>query len=396
MAGSTCRARRGTRFQHPVEKTRGHYCNPLSKKRECNTNFKEPKDLDYCKTTKNLDNDSKKLECEYLDEFDLLTSEFPAADDFKGTFLLPTHIQRFTHKMLCPRKAQYCDKRYEITNFSESFVADVERFTLLIDHSFLIADNTKEYNHESIVGFMKFCPPVKLYGIEEALRNFDHPSCGRMVIPSYGDNPPRYDELVQFWDDSYKWPEDFQKRVKDLNPIFSIKSGDIFRIGPLIELLRLDMDGNDHDLRKKGFVLLVDLNYRNVKTNTLPNNLPPIYEMSFRVMNRSEFKSMSTENTGAGTRTITDTHGIYFATHQASDIRAFSPPNTLVSWFGLGIILQVCRWLVLCLFLNASTVSEADNLEKEIRPPLLLKEGFGTGSFQAGGRNEAGPLLGLG
>lgn len=130
------------RFHHPTK----HMCNP--KLKNCHSNFTRSDDLPYCEGAPSS-NTSKvmQLPCAHFDGMGLPVQ-------FRNGILLPTRVRQYDQKRgsdcqpdksngyQCERIWEYVDNEgneQKETNpqpLEQVFVADIERFTMMIDHSF--------------------------------------------------------------------------------------------------------------------------------------------------------------------------------------------------------------------------------------------------------------------
>merc|ERR1712194_348187 len=127
--------------QRPVK----NHCNVLHP--SCEADFTSRKDLHYCSQSQSTDKSQwretivKHHPCEYWDEHQMNPIKF------QGTILMPTRVtlqhQYPTHKCEIDDKDSGCKNIFEFTQQgNETFIADVERFTLLIDHAFTMPRDT--------------------------------------------------------------------------------------------------------------------------------------------------------------------------------------------------------------------------------------------------------------
>jgi len=133
-------------LQHPTKQ-----CSPMQL--DCSANYTSLKKLPYCNQyTGKSGNPTTKKECKYFDALDLLTP-------MDGGYLMPTFIETYDQVPGCKPSAKNnykCDKKYAFVDGNgdiqtgsgrakpkaQFFVADLESFTLLIDHSFRVETGT--------------------------------------------------------------------------------------------------------------------------------------------------------------------------------------------------------------------------------------------------------------
>lgn len=377
-------------IQHPVM-----HCNPLDD--GCKTNFTPIENLSYCnRTLKPGICNTSKCACRYLDEFDLIKS----TDMEQRHFLLPTRITNFEHTMNCDDNCHY---RYDVTSERTVFAADVESFTLMLDHSYYVEELGIEEDASECLGFAKFC------NAEE--------DCGLVYIEGSGRGAStayQRDWLKMQWDNSEsfmmgmmgkKGQERTLAEVWREDPaIFLVPPGDVLKIGRLLEILGLDLDeiphGHNTTLRTRGFTIVVDIEYRNFKEYSRPNKMPPIYHISFRALPNNEYKAMETLVEDSTHRRIKDVHGMYFVAKQTGEVGAFQWRNLLWMILEFGALMTFGKYLVVCCGLNFMPEESAEKLEEAIYPTLRIKHKLSDdeswdseGSSYHGETNRVGNLM---
>lgn len=138
-------------------------CNP--KLRNCRSNFTRPDKLSYCGSQTAL-----QLPCMQYDGMGLPVP-------YRGGILLPTRVRKYSQERECvpddendPKKESDCPRIWKYLDSSgneqtdtkpkpleHNYVADIERFTLLIDHSFVVEEIGMGYDDYQMQGYWMDC-----------------------------------------------------------------------------------------------------------------------------------------------------------------------------------------------------------------------------------------------
>lgn len=195
-------------LQHPVKSK----CNPMDV--GCSANYSSLQELPYCKqyvanNTSPVDDilmHRVQRDCKYFDALDLLKP-------IDSGYLVPSFIETYDQVPSCKPSAENnfaCDNKYEFVDDEGNvqkgsgrakpkgsyFVADVEDFTLLIDHSFKVETGAVEYDDHKMQGYWMDCSALhqnhnilgKLTDIKEDLKDLkstllsDGPECVKRPI----------------------------------------------------------------------------------------------------------------------------------------------------------------------------------------------------------------------
>jgi hypothetical protein len=139
------------------------WCNPS--KVDCDANFSRIYDLPYCSKYYGRDPaEARVANCEYYD-----ARELPIT--LPSGILIPTFIQTFRQHKKCTQNAETCRRKFTFVDkagyeqigdgesqpLSSAFVADVEDFTLTIDHSFRTTDGKVSYDDFLMQGRWSRC-----------------------------------------------------------------------------------------------------------------------------------------------------------------------------------------------------------------------------------------------
>lgn len=393
-------------LQHPVQGR----CNPLDA--QCKRGFKGPVDLEYCSQFEGQGGAKHKMECEYYDAFDLDTM-----DNQQDSIMIVTRRSTYKQKLnpLCmiEETKKPCEQKFVQQERQDRFVADVESFTLLVDHAVYSTDEELELSHraEDMVGFYKPCytalgkenkekepPPVgrpdsegrELMNLRSALHREEHKICqmvpilplGNMTLACSSLDPQAQNKTIDMWKSG--WLEDLlfipaswlpahrnmeHERRATKEGLHKIHNGDVLKVGTIMEELDVDLDQplkTGKSLRVEGFVLLIDILYQNAKTYTWPNQLPTIYTYHFQVASASEFKAMSAEyDADIKTRIIDNRHGIKVVVKQRGKIGKFSWRECAIILFEGCALYSLVRFVINCYALNHPG-KQGDQFEEEL------------------------------
>jgi hypothetical protein len=335
-------------LQHPVNQ-----CNPLHP--HCSSDFRNITELTYCKQNpinalKNTSNSKHIKECEFLDVFDI-----PFSSVHK-TMFLPTRLTKYVQKVDCTHRprSEPCPKVSDLEENSTVFVADVESYTLLIDHSFVSETMHHEIEMKDMLGFVNPCGKGKTLheGVidftghelkhwalgqmnkeevgEEAHGHKKHEEKERHCSPekahfkpihAYHGPDPNLTKKQQreqnlrnrgfaMWLSDWRFTlfpftewsfnmhglQDYSNNlVKKTNASHfkKIKPGEYIKVEDILEAAHVSFDHpKSEQNRYDGMVIIIDIQYFNWKENSWPNRIPPAYFYSFWKAPANEYKMM--------------------------------------------------------------------------------------------------------
>eukprot|EP00929_Paragymnodinium_shiwhaense_P025680 TRINITY_DN15468_c0_g3_i2.p1 TRINITY_DN15468_c0_g3~~TRINITY_DN15468_c0_g3_i2.p1 ORF type:complete len:511 (-),score=103.07 TRINITY_DN15468_c0_g3_i2:431-1963(-) len=366
-------------LQHPVK----NHCNPLEI--GCKTNFSTYDELPYCKQNSHKVDPQKvgkQNTCEYFDEFDVNSN----AASFNSGMLVTTRKTHIRQKLLCNGQEGYCENKYKVLNENTIFVADIESFTLLIDHSMVCNDLGMSHSAWDLVGLYKHCKPgPQLPYLSEAEEDALTDKCTLLPITRLKDHE---DETFQdmelrgfnmwtqvgFWSRLFPFFTDRRADVKSIRraPMVKIPNGDIIRIKELLEELDVDLDAprsakEPHKTRRhEGLVLVVTIEYANYMRFTWPNSLPPVYTYKFTLSPASEYKEMLTSAADHDERVIEDLHGLYVVVQQQGNLGEFSWFYVALMFIGGLALESIVRWLTVMIALNLLQGEAGEDFERDM------------------------------
>eukprot|EP00747_Dinoflagellata_sp_TGD_P031604 gnl/TRDRNA2_/TRDRNA2_135415_c0_seq1.p1 gnl/TRDRNA2_/TRDRNA2_135415_c0~~gnl/TRDRNA2_/TRDRNA2_135415_c0_seq1.p1 ORF type:complete len:486 (+),score=64.73 gnl/TRDRNA2_/TRDRNA2_135415_c0_seq1:33-1460(+) len=346
-------------LQHPV-----NGCNPLHE--DCLSRFKSFDKLPYCiqhdakegkhsehnesEHARQLQNkrpasDIRQHKCEYLDEFDVESGFFGTTE-----MVVPTRKTLYKQKALCDLTVKPCHPAYKEESKETVFVADIESFTLLVDHSFACEDLVEEKTAWEMQGFVRPCGPP----YECDLVPIDN------KIP--GSSPLGNSTLKgvrAFWNAGPPVPT---------TDAYSIPNGDVFRVGYLLNILNISLDDSmnfqNHSAREEGLGIVVAVHYKNYKLHTMPNTWPTIYEYRVFYAAQDTYKTTSTfREPGSKVRTITDQHGVYVRLIQQGRLGRFNIRHAIWMFVEASVVFSFIRFLVMLVAVNWWQGEPGDQLE---------------------------------
>jgi len=299
-----------------------HHCNAL--RADCMSDFTPMSKLPYCLQFRGPESQTtgmRRADCEFWDGPGMQGGPTPVP----GTAFIPTRVTTIKQTVGCrpTEENDYaCDtKPYVHANPSDEgdtiFVADVERFTLLISQAFKTEEEpyfggqsgsfhseVKSARSESGLQLNKKLP-------KRVTAKFKHKdtdgSPHRLDIPDKPDPKSEFPSLL------------------------SLNIGDVISLGDLIkladprgvELLDAELE-NGETLRHGGAVLEVTVEYDNYKMMDPLGTEEPYYTISASILPLGEYKIMYYKEVDGDSRVLVDVHGILIVVHVVGRIRVFS------------------------------------------------------------------------
>eukprot|EP00931_Biecheleriopsis_adriatica_P060995 TRINITY_DN36651_c0_g2_i1.p1 TRINITY_DN36651_c0_g2~~TRINITY_DN36651_c0_g2_i1.p1 ORF type:complete len:521 (-),score=76.17 TRINITY_DN36651_c0_g2_i1:37-1599(-) len=310
--------------QRPVK----NHCNVLHP--GCEADFTPRENLSYCEQARSRsgsENEGIKLTdrhiypCEYWDEHQMAPSTFQ-----HGTLLIPTRVtvQQQTPNAECDIQSKtVCANTFSFASKGNtSYIADVERFTLLIDHAFTMPREAVEQGAFSkvIPGPIRRGSTIDFPGYWEKCKDPESlTGCKLVKVPCIKgiscDGGVPADETGE----------------SEIPGIYGLSVGDVVSVGTLLSLagIDLDKDGNTEgeSLRHTGVAIQVDVNYVNREPFRLdfwnPGQLHYIYRVTHLPV--ETYKATTVQNEQNGHRLLSDIHGIFIYVAIQGDVRYFDP-----------------------------------------------------------------------
>lgn len=407
------------------------WCSPS--KVDCDANFSTVTKLPYCNNYLGYSGREAVVgRCEYYD-----ARELPIT--LPNGILIPTYIQTFKQHKLCHRGADSCERKFEFVDeygkpqvagindesvpMQSSFVADVEDFTLTIDHSFRSTDGKVSYDDFLMQGRWTMCEreeknkaaqdwvleaaePPKKHECHTFPMKCVHAHCSDMkyseeaawhelLMGSAGEGnttaasaaflqglPDAHRRKVRArksasklaasgTDDTDGGPSQLEKAAAAANKggpqVVSMKKGDVLTLKTLLamagESLRddwVDEDEGPQTLRSRGAALVLQIHYDNAEPWTLFRPRdPPWYTVSATTRPVSEFKHSYISDEDESGRTLTWAYGIYVVIKQTGTIRTFNMVNLLMTLTSAMALLAMANLLTDFLAINVMPRKEA-------------------------------------
>lgn len=300
--------------QQPTRGPDGKPCNP--KQHDCKDAWSTIGQLPYCKSFLGEHQAERVKTCKFYDQFEIVPDGM-----MKSPIFIPTTIETIAESMECEADEDRCEKKWK-SHSQESiarFVADIERYTLLINSNFARKDTVG--NSRSVAGNINVCQkvtgkgdvsiayahgPFKSLALkrgESAGKPMKYQAAGEGSCPgkegyelisrpircmdpaeSCKDNTfskpccKKETQAKQQYGDEVLLHEDREKGI-DPNEliIYTIDQGDVISIGSLLKIVGISLDDmNDitpsRSYRETGLIIEIAVKY---------NNLIPVYS-SFR------------------------------------------------------------------------------------------------------------------
>lgn len=354
-------------------------CSPMHL--DCSANYTSLNKLPYCSQyTGKLGNPTTKKECKYFDALDLLTP-------MDGGYLMPSFIETYGQQPACKPNAKNnynCDKKYEFVDDdgkrqtgsgraqpkAQFFVADLESFTLLIDHSFRVVSGDVEYDDFKMQGYWLDCSNAhnEQWTLNSTWLSTGsqcekkpiicaHKDCEKMgMVTASGQTlgKPRREHgrkgnragLVQSRSAAEALSHESGSLVSDTNEttkphpeMYSLSGGDVFSIRTLYQMAGRSLDDWWYDAsdkrnmtaRQRGTVLVVNIHYNNLQPWTLfrPQD-PPEYVVSVTSRPVEKYKHISADASGGRTRELTIEYGTLVMVQSSSSIGVFKMIHMLI------------------------------------------------------------------
>jgi hypothetical protein len=369
-------------LQQPVRS-----CNPMDL--PCKSDYTSLAKLPYCSQYKGKNASVIQRDCRYFDALDLLTP-------LDAGYLVPSFIQQYDQKTGCKptkRNNYKCDNAYEFVDDSgnvqtgserakptgEFFVADIEDFTLLIDHPFRSNSGTVEYDDYKMQGYWLDCSDndwsknsTWLTTAKDCQKKpiiCKHKECEKMgMVTSESDkssNAPGQEEGTKEKAPRKRRKRSLQQTVllgavataadkhedfleanefagtEELSDsdVFSLADGDVMSIRTLYAMAGRSLDDWWYDpydkvnksLRKRGTVLVINIHYNNMKPFTIfkPRD-PPEYTISVTSRPVDKFKNMKITDADGKKRELTVSYGTLVIVQSTGTIGIFQLIHMLI------------------------------------------------------------------
>lgn len=389
-------------WQEPVNK-----CNPYDI--DCDASFIGIKDLPYCSGYKGDKPAAVVRDCDYFDARELPVNVMEGV-------LLPTYTVSYNQTRACAPGAPVCTGKWKYVNpdgslqtgtgygtpHSSNFVADVEDFTLLIDHVFRSVNGKEQASDFTMQGYWKPCAdcpaqPLKCIGAacdgaeKEASTKGDIGSFlsldSRNRFAPLPHNRPRglnrqgvAERLaVGDSDQDVRSDADFTRLLNlaaisklqnsSVPEVLSIQDGDVLSLRTLLSMAGKSLDASWENpdkvqkvetVRYRGIALVVSITYDNLKRWTLFKTARPWYTISVAAFPADTFKHSEVPTAGDGkTRIFTLKYGTMIIVKQTGTLAFFDYLPALIALTTAMALLAVSNTVTELLMLNILPRKEA-------------------------------------
>lgn len=376
------------------EPTKG-WCNPLDA--DCTANFRAIDSLPYCKGYTGSKPSQVVRSCEFYD-----ARELPIT--LPQGVLIPTFLSTFKQIRKCEPGSRKCDLKWQYVDADDrpqdqrgpahpatnNFVADVNDFTLMIDHSFRTANGKVSYDDYSMQGYWSMCSreeeepsddcetvPIKCVhgdcdelGLHSAAflekSNFSHGAsrraAGARVKSRARDLELGFLSTEEGWQES-RGPSNTEDAAAEANEadgrkptVISIKDGDVLSLDTILAMAgtslgkvldEKDDQGEPVSVRSRGTSVVVNIVYENKQPwRLLTQRMPPRYTITVSPRPVDTFKhTYVTEErlgpSGNMERHLTTAYGVYIIIKQSGTIRTFSTVHFLMTMTSAMALLAV-------------------------------------------------------
>jgi len=318
------------------------HCNPMHP--GCESDFTPMDELPYCDVYEGNETDftGRQQPCIYMDE-----KQMNPTGRQHYHMLIPTRISFMDQVATNKCKAdnyKHCTNVYDFPEGKKpepTFIADLDRFTLLIDHAFILPFEDVEQGApvanggaNDFQGYVEVC---------ETISELKRTGCKEVPIPcfsgcDYKAEGRRLADYTLLEGDSEGMPNMRRLADSESPDFFSIKVGDIIPMGELLRLAGIDLNNATSRLgesrRSEGFVIQIDVDYRNVDPYAFmsPWKTGPVkYVYRVGMLPMETYKETSQELLDDGERRILhDWHGVFVKVKLGGSIQYFFWPQLLI------------------------------------------------------------------
>lgn len=340
-------------------------CNP--KDADCQSDFSSLLSLPYCGVYVGKDTSvapSDRLPCIYADRHSL-----EPFGQSSGALLVPTRITRTLERRVCHPNAKNnftCDNEYAIQEASnKSYVADVERYTVLVSHSY--QRDTISGNSDYVEGSFTECvrKDNTVQKLNEVLLGSGEcngeensvpidcldDSCG--FVSTQQSSQKEATSLLNLVAHRQKTrrrtssEHDFllhreenvapaSKLTKPSNDVYAIPDGDVFTLDKLLRLAGINLDDRNEDgdlLRDGGAVLHIEARYNNLHPFASSFGVRTIdynYRITTEPMHQVKDEIITWNAEDFSQRMIENRHGVLIVVSVAGTFGFFSIANLLL------------------------------------------------------------------
>jgi len=297
-------------------------CNPLH--HWCELRLRNLTDLPYCGQNSNADA-LMVLNCTYMD-----SAEAVSISDSRA--FLTTYFEELKQERACKAEDTTCKHLWlpaggqqPGANHRQVFVADVERFTLMLDHAVTAPTSKVKGSVREFQGFLETQSPSLCATHPNRTARPVEP--GEPLVPTTG--PPCY-----------------------IKPNSTSPTGfgfDVFEMSTLLQAAGMDLDGpkehqEEHSVRREGGILVVEIKYKNSKPwKGTTRKVHYSYEVTSMP---GDAKRVLVDKIPPDQRVVFDRHGVEIFVIQTGSLKAFDALKLLVTLTTALTMLAVANFIV--------------------------------------------------
>lgn len=348
------------RIQHPT-----NHCNPLHP--DCKATWTSLSKLPYCDVYKPGPHDPepapRQLECTVRDNINI-----SVIGHAPGVLFLPTRLSHFEQKLSCVPSEEndyWCENLYSFDPESKEtsyFLAEAERFTLLVDHSFQ-SENTVTGALIEDGDAADFAGSIETDG-DLRWRKHDKRWAGKGLLKPF---PVKGLPVADCHRHTIMRPiptlED--KKLEDFPSVLMISIGDVISIADLLKLadpagaklMDTNIGHRKHTMRWSGAVLIITVDYSNLVPWDPLARSKTKYVLSAEILSSEEYKKMMGTPSKQG-RMIHDVHGFLIIAKVQGQVHTFEFQALLVVLTTAMALVAIAKFttdtvMVYCLRFNA-------------------------------------------
>lgn len=378
------------------EPTVGH-CNPMVY--GCENNFSSISNLPYCLQNTNPSGGTPKVrrDCAYFDANEMFTT-------LESGHLLPTKMAMYKQSPACSPSAENnwaCKRKYDFEAIDgkslvpgkkappekDLFIADIEHFTLLIDHAYHRDGGGMAQDDFQMQGYFKDCKSPEagkrdctnrpIICVHDGCKSFMVTPENTEVVPKETMllnqlAPPAFMRSSLMHHNSVSMNANKKRRgVLHDYRVVSIKSGDVMSVRNLLDLAgisSLDDTRFEETYRSLGMTLVVHIHYSNLgHWRLLTPKDPPEYtiDVSLRPTFEFQYRTVDQRASPEGReRTVYNFNGICIKVEQTGELAMFDLTQLiLILTTSLGLM-AVSNTMTDFLALSVLPKKEQYSLEK--------------------------------
>lgn len=412
-----------------------NWCNPMEA--GCRSNISDAQDLPYCEQSAKAGAEkwvgARQRQCAYKDAFELPIQ-------LAQGVLIPTYFETYRQKRMCEPSASSCLSKYQFEEANSGalqtqrgdahpsrdfFVAGVEDFTVLIDHSFSTASGRIAHDDYAMQGYWLDCSGADERCIKRPIECV-HSKCeamgfellqdgcvgqhcgGQPGAPKKPEAPSRHLRQRHSTAGELGLTE-FESAANDRDgalaeaqqhkqmKVIALADGDVLSIETMLAMARSSLkskppppggyslddiaNSDGETLRLRGAAIVVSIEYDNLDHWRIftPKD-PPTYTISVAMRPAHEFKHLYVSDFDIEGREVTKAYGIMMVVQQYGRIATFNLLHGLVVLTAALGLLAVSNMLTDMMAMYVFPNNEAFTARKfevtdDMHPMNVNKEG---------------------